>query len=64
MASDGLKRGTLRAVLPEYQVGDAESGIYLVYPPNPTLPSRVRATIDFLVRRFDPVPTWEADLPS
>jgi DNA-binding transcriptional LysR family regulator len=64
MASDGLKRGTLRAVLSEYEVGDAESGIYLVYPPNPTLPSRVRATIDFLVQRFDPVPTWEDELPS
>jgi DNA-binding transcriptional LysR family regulator len=64
MASDALKRGALRAVLSEYEVGAAESGIYLVYPPNPTLPSRVRATIDFFVQRFSPVPTWEADLPS
>jgi DNA-binding transcriptional LysR family regulator len=36
-----------------------ESGIYLVYLPNRTLSSRVRALIDFLAQRFGPVPSWE-----
>jgi DNA-binding transcriptional LysR family regulator len=36
-----------------------ESAIYLVYLPNRTLSSRVRALIDFLVARFEPIPPWE-----
>jgi DNA-binding transcriptional LysR family regulator len=36
-----------------------ETGIYLVYLPNRTLSSRVRAFIDFLAGRFAPVPPWE-----
>jgi len=36
-----------------------EGGIYLVYLPNRTQPSRVRVLIDFLTARFGPVPPWE-----
>jgi DNA-binding transcriptional LysR family regulator len=59
MAGDALRQGRLVPLLRQYRVVP-ESAIYLVYLPNATLPSRVRALIDFLVERFAPVPAWEA----
>ncbi len=58
MAGDALRQGQLVPVLRQYQVLP-ESAIYLVYLPNRTLSSRVRALIDFLTERFEPVPSWE-----
>jgi len=58
MASDGLRQGQLVQLLRDYE-GAIDSGIYLVYLPNSTLPSPVRTFIDFLVARFSPVPPWE-----
>ena len=58
MAGDALRQGQLVPLLRQYRVVP-ESAIYLVYLPNTTLPSRVRALIDFLVERFAPVPAWE-----
>jgi DNA-binding transcriptional LysR family regulator len=58
MVADALQQGRLVPLLREYQVVP-ESAIYLVYLPNRTLSSRVRAVIDFLVERFAPVPPWE-----
>lgn len=60
MAGDALREGQLVPLLRQFQVVP-ESAIYLVYLPNRTLPSRVRALIDFLVERFGRVPPWEAD---
>jgi DNA-binding transcriptional LysR family regulator len=54
-----LRQGQLVPLLREFQVVP-ESAIYLVYLPNRTLSSRVRALIDFLVERFGPQPSWEA----
>jgi len=59
MAGDALQQGQLVPLLRQFQVVP-ESGIYLVYLPNRTLASRVRALIDFLVERFRPTPSWEA----
>jgi len=59
MVSDALQQGQLVPLLRTYQV-IPESAIYLVYLPNRTLPSRVRALIDFLVARFGTTPPWEA----
>lgn len=59
MAADALRQGQLVPLLRQFQVVP-ESAIYLVYLPNSTLPSRVRALIDFLVQRFAPAPSWEA----
>jgi DNA-binding transcriptional LysR family regulator len=59
MAGHALQHGQLVALLRQYQVVP-ESAIYLVYLPNRTLSSRVRALIDFLLGRFGPVPSWEA----
>ena len=58
MAGDALQKGQLVPLLRQFRVVP-ESAIYLVYLPNRTLPSRVRAFIDFLVGRFEPAPSWE-----
>jgi DNA-binding transcriptional LysR family regulator len=58
MVGDELKQRQLVPLLRQFQVWP-ESAIYLVYLPNRTLSSRVRALIDFLVARFVPVPPWE-----
>jgi DNA-binding transcriptional LysR family regulator len=58
MVADDLRAGRLVPLLRKFQVVP-ESAIYLVYLPNRTLPSRVRAFIDFLVDRFGPTPAWE-----
>jgi DNA-binding transcriptional LysR family regulator len=59
MVGDALKQGQLKQVLPMFQAAN-ESGIFLVYVPNRTLSSRVRALIDFVAERFGPVPPWDA----
>ena len=58
MVGDALQRGQLVPLLRQYQVLP-QSAIYLVYLPNRTLPSRVRALIDFLVERYGATPPWE-----
>ncbi|MGA8049377.1 MAG: LysR family transcriptional regulator [Burkholderiales bacterium] len=58
MAGDALRQGQLVPLLRQFRVVP-ESAIYLVYLPNLTLSSRVRALIDFLAARFAPVPPWE-----
>ncbi|HSD43132.1 MAG TPA: LysR family transcriptional regulator [Burkholderiales bacterium] len=58
MVGDALQQGQLVPLLRQFQVVP-ESGIYLVYLPNRTLSSRVRALIDFLAARFGPIPSWE-----
>jgi DNA-binding transcriptional LysR family regulator len=58
MVGDALRQGQLVPLLRQYQIVP-ESAIYLVYLPNRTLSSRVRALIDFLAARFGPIPTWE-----
>ncbi|MCC6611694.1 MAG: LysR family transcriptional regulator [Burkholderiales bacterium] len=59
MAADALRQRQLVPLLRQFQVLP-ESAIYLVYLPNRTLSSRVRALIDFLTERFGPVAPWEA----
>ena len=54
------RRARGRPAIAQFQIV-SESVIYLVYLPNRTLSSRVRALIDFLAGRFGPVPSWEAD---
>jgi DNA-binding transcriptional LysR family regulator len=58
MAGADLQEGRLVPLLRRFQAGPG-SGIYLVYLPNRTLSSRVRALIDFLVARFGPTPSWD-----
>jgi DNA-binding transcriptional LysR family regulator len=58
MVGDALRQGDLVPFLREFRIVP-ESAIYLVYLPNRTLSSRVRALIDFLAARFGPVAPWE-----
>ena len=58
IAGEALQQGQLVPLLREFQVVP-ESAIYLVYLPNRTISSRVRALIDFLAERFAPTPSWE-----
>jgi DNA-binding transcriptional LysR family regulator len=58
IVGDALQQGQLVPLLRQFQVVP-ESAIYLVYLPNRTLSSRVRALIDFLLERFGPTPSWE-----
>ena len=58
MAGADLREGRLVPLLRRFQAGPG-SAIYLVYLPNRTLSSRVRALIDFLVARFGSTPSWE-----
>jgi DNA-binding transcriptional LysR family regulator len=59
MVADALRTKELVPLMRAFQVMP-ETAIYLVYLPNRTLSSRVRALIDFLVDRFAPEPPWEA----
>lgn len=56
MAGADLQRRDLVPLLRGYDAG--AGGLFLVYLPNRTLPSRVRVLIDFLLERFDPTP-WD-----
>ena len=58
MVGADVRQGTLVPLLRQFQPVP-EGGIYLVYLPNRTQPSRVRVLIDFLMVRFGPVPPWE-----
>lgn len=58
MVGDALREGQLVPLLRSFRVVP-ESAIYLVYLPNLTVSSRVRALIDFLVEWFGPVPSWD-----
>jgi DNA-binding transcriptional LysR family regulator len=58
MVGDALRQGRLVPLLRQFKLVP-ESAIYLVYLPNRTLSSRVRALIDFLAEWFGPTPSWE-----
>lgn len=55
-ASSAIDRGALIQALPEYRLEDL--GLHAVFPPNPKLPARVRAVVDFLAAR------WRSPLPE
>ena len=50
--------GNLVHVLPEYAA--PEVGVFVVYPSNRHLPTKVRLFIDALAARFGPEPYWDA----
>ena len=52
-----LHVGKLRAVLSNYV--PSERHIFAVYLPNRHVPAKLRAFIDFLVKRFSPRPYWD-----
>jgi DNA-binding transcriptional LysR family regulator len=57
IAASGLERGALEPVLLDHQ--PAEGALHAVMPPGRASTARVRALIDFLVKRFGPEPLWD-----
>jgi DNA-binding transcriptional LysR family regulator len=52
-----LRDGRLRRILQAYRL--PELGIHAVYPQTTHVPPKVRAFVDFLVKRFGKKPDWE-----
>ena len=52
-----LQAGRLQSVLSDYVT--LERHMYAVYLPNRHLSTKVRAFIDFLLKRFEPEPSWD-----
>jgi DNA-binding transcriptional LysR family regulator len=58
VVADDLREGRLIALALDHPT-TAFGGVYAVYPPVRHPAAKLRAFIDFLVERFDPVPPWE-----
>ncbi|MCZ7656390.1 MAG: LysR family transcriptional regulator [Xanthobacteraceae bacterium] len=58
LVRDALRAGRLVALGFEHPTF-ALAGVFALYPPDRRPPAKVRAFIDFLARRFGPVPPWE-----
>jgi DNA-binding transcriptional LysR family regulator len=52
-----IRAGRLKRILADYRL--AELGIYAVYPQSRHVAPKVRAFVDFLVKRFGRKPDWE-----
>lgn len=57
-ARESLRAGLLVEVLPEFPLV-TEASIWALYPSSRIVAPKVRAMIDFLLERFQPVPPWE-----
>ncbi|QPB23568.1 LysR family transcriptional regulator [Rhizobium sp. 007] len=60
MVSDAVKSGALVPLLLDYPM-DA-GAIYVVRPPGPYVPAKVRVLIDIMVERFRGEPVWDRSL--
>lgn len=63
MVGPDVRRSALRVLFPDYQVSPTalDTSIYAVFPYSRHLSPKVRALIDFLIKRFSPRPYWEID---
>ena len=57
IAAPALEAGTLEPILLDYPL--EEGALYAVMPPGRATTARVRALVDFLVKRFGPEPAWD-----
>lgn len=57
MAGPRIRAGTLKALLRTFE--DQPLGIYVLYPPNRHLATKVRVFVDFLVQQFQGEPLWD-----
>lgn len=57
LVADVLESGALEPILPDYALPQAD--IYVVRPPGPYVPGKVRVLIDTLVERFGGDPVWD-----
>jgi len=56
LTSEAVRDDTLESLLPEYTM--PEFGVYVVRPPGPQVPAKVRALIDIMVERFSGNADW------
>lgn len=57
LVSDAVESGKLEPILLDYAL--PEAGLYVVRPPGPYVPGKVRVLIDTLVERFGGEPVWD-----
>ena len=57
IASPAIQSGELEVILRDYLL--EEAGLHAVMPPGRATTARVRALVDFLVKRFGPEPGWD-----
>lgn len=57
-----IESGALIPLLPEYQF--SQLAAYAIYPQTRHLSQRVRAFVDFLIKRFDGLPYWDVCLQN
>ncbi len=57
LVAEALERGRLEAILLDYAL--PQGSIYVVRPPGPYVPGKVRVLIDTLVERFGGEPVWD-----
>jgi DNA-binding transcriptional LysR family regulator len=57
IASPAIQSGELEVILRDYPL--EEAGLHAVMPPGRAATARVRALVDFLVKRFGPEPGWD-----
>jgi DNA-binding transcriptional LysR family regulator len=57
IAAPALEGGRVEPVLTDYPL--EEAALHAVMPPGRATTARVRALVDFLVRRFGPEPSWD-----
>ena len=58
MAATTIESGAVVPLLTEFPM--PKGGLYVVRPPGPHLPGKVRVLIDLLVERFGGEPYWDA----
>jgi len=58
LVGEELRRGTLQLVLPDYH--PPELSIYVIYPVNRHLSTKIRLLVDFFQERFGHQPNWDS----
>jgi DNA-binding transcriptional LysR family regulator len=53
LVADDLAAGTLRRLLPDYEIDDPEAQMSIVYPSRQYLPARTRSFVDYVVEHFE-----------
>ncbi len=53
LVADDLAAGTLRRLLPDYEIDDPQASMSIVYPSRQYLPARTRRFVDYTVEHFD-----------
>lgn len=55
LVADDLAAGTLRRLLPDYEIDDPDARVSIVYPSRQYLPARTRRFVDYAVEHFEDV---------